>query len=81
MNIAHRAGLPLGRNPPLAGHARALFSRLLTGLETLGARFVAWRAEAADIRSLLAFSDRELHDVGVYRCDIPAIIRGEYRRD
>jgi uncharacterized protein YjiS (DUF1127 family) len=81
MNIAHRAGLPLGQNAPLAGHAHALFSRLLTGLATLAARFVAWRADVAEIRSLLAFSDRELHDVGICRCDIPAIVRGDYRRD
>jgi uncharacterized protein YjiS (DUF1127 family) len=81
MNLVHRAGHPLGQTRPLAGHAHALLSRLFGGIEGLVARFIARRVEAAEIRTLLAFTDRELHDVGINRGDIPAIVRGDYRRN
>lgn len=49
------------------------------------ARFLAWldgRRERARItRELLSCSNRELFDLGISSGDIPAIVRGTYRRN
>ncbi len=44
----------------------------------------AWaeRRQARELaRELHTCSDRELHDMGLSRCDIPAVIQGTYARD
>ena len=42
-------------------------------LAQLFARLVAYLQQRADIASLRSMSDRELKDIGVYRCDIDRI--------
>jgi uncharacterized protein YjiS (DUF1127 family) len=43
-------------------------------------RFRAWRATRAAEDELFALSDRDLQDIGLARCDIPAAVRGERLR-
>jgi uncharacterized protein YjiS (DUF1127 family) len=57
------------------------FANLLqTGL----ARFAAWRAarrqQSRLLRELSESTDRQLWDMGLSRADIPAVVRGAYRR-
>jgi uncharacterized protein YjiS (DUF1127 family) len=53
-------------------------------LNRLRAGYLAWRAEqrkrARIARELATYTDRELFDLGISRGDIPAIVRGTYRR-
>ena len=56
-------------------------------LSGIGVNWVALRPDwsarhraATEIRQLYQFDDRELRDVGLSRCDFPAIMRGTYRR-
>jgi uncharacterized protein YjiS (DUF1127 family) len=51
---------------------------------SLRTRFAAWLAERRRrnrlARELFELTDRDLTDLGIGRADIPAIIRGTYRR-
>ena len=49
-------------------------------LGRLASRLAARHRAATEIRQLYQFDDRELRDVGLSRCDFPAIMRGTYRR-
>jgi uncharacterized protein YjiS (DUF1127 family) len=49
-------------------------------LERIGAWFSAWRSRAEVLRELNALEERDLHDLGIARCDFPAIAAGTYRR-
>jgi uncharacterized protein YjiS (DUF1127 family) len=44
-------------------------------ISSLMSRFTAWRAYRATLRQLLELGDRELADIGIRRCEIPAIAR------
>jgi len=48
------------------------------------ARFAAWRADRRQqsrlLRELSESTDRQLWDMGLSRADIPAVVRGAYRR-
>jgi uncharacterized protein YjiS (DUF1127 family) len=44
-------------------------------ISSLVTRFSAWRAYRATLRQLLQLGDRELDDIGIRRCEIPAIAR------
>jgi uncharacterized protein YjiS (DUF1127 family) len=54
--------------------------RLRNGLDR-ATNWVARRRSRRGAATLLAFSDRELWDLGLSRSDIPGIIDGTYRRD
>ena len=49
-------------------------------LGRFASRLVARHRAATEIRQLYQFDDRELRDVGLSRCDFPAIMTGIYRR-
>jgi len=55
-------------------------SRLRAGCDHLRTLWVARRQRAQARATLQSFSDRELWDLGLSRSDIPAIIKGTYRR-
>jgi uncharacterized protein YjiS (DUF1127 family) len=53
-------------------------------VRNLSLRFQAYRAEARErsriTRELSTYSDDELGELGLSRCDIPAVAAGTYRR-
>ena len=49
-------------------------------LGRFASRLAARHRAATEIRQLYQFDDRELRDVGLSRCDFPAIMTGIYRR-
>jgi uncharacterized protein YjiS (DUF1127 family) len=57
---------------PIAYHSQP---RLQTSIGFGMTRFSAWRAYRATLRQLLQLGDRELDDIGIRRCEIPAIAR------
>jgi uncharacterized protein YjiS (DUF1127 family) len=57
-----------------------ILSGIGVNLGRLASRLVARHRAATEMRQLYQFDDRELRDVGLGRCDFPAIIRGTYRR-
>jgi uncharacterized protein YjiS (DUF1127 family) len=65
----------------VTGEVRVLLARLGARAAGLGARWAARRNAARDVRQLYLSTDRELRDMGLNRSDLPAIIRGVYRRD
>ena len=44
-------------------------------LKTISAKLSAWRRYREAVRELSQFSDRELGDIGIRRCDIEDIVR------
>jgi uncharacterized protein YjiS (DUF1127 family) len=58
----------------------AIVPRLLGMLGQAIARYLAYRRQLASIATLRGMSDRELKDIGVYRCDVDRIAN-ETRRD
>ncbi len=44
-------------------------------LKTISAKLSAWRRYRETVRELSQFSDRELSDIGICRCDIEDIVR------
>jgi uncharacterized protein YjiS (DUF1127 family) len=52
----------------------------VTSIKTIVRMFGAWRRYRDVASELSSMSDRELSDIGVSRCDIGAIARGERRR-
>jgi uncharacterized protein YjiS (DUF1127 family) len=49
--------------------------RLVDGLAKLILRYRKYREQLANIAALRSMSDRDLKDIGVYRCDIDRIAR------
>jgi uncharacterized protein YjiS (DUF1127 family) len=39
-----------------------------------------WRKERKAISELSSMNDRDLADLGISRCDIPALVRGSMRK-
>jgi uncharacterized protein YjiS (DUF1127 family) len=62
---------------PRHGHLIALFK---LGALRLRRRFARDAENARGARELGRMSDRDLADIGLYRCDIPAIAAGGARR-
>jgi uncharacterized protein YjiS (DUF1127 family) len=44
-------------------------------LKTISEKLNAWRRYRQAVRELSQFSDRELSDIGICRCDIEDIVR------
>jgi uncharacterized protein YjiS (DUF1127 family) len=65
-------------NTSPAGHGFA------ARVHSLNLRFQAYRAEARErnriVRELSTYSDDELCELGLSRCDIPAVAAGTHRR-
>ena len=63
---------------------RSVARFLADGVQSLRARYVAYKAVVADrrriTRELMTYSDDELAELGFSRLDIPAIATGTYRR-
>ena len=51
----------------------ALLPRLLSIVGQAIARYLAYRQRLAGVATLRSMSERELKDIGVYRCDIDRI--------
>jgi uncharacterized protein YjiS (DUF1127 family) len=49
-------------------------------LEALARAVDRRRRRRRDILVLAAMSDPELRDIGISRCDVPAVVEGTYRR-
>lgn len=45
------------------------------------ARYSAWRRRRREVVELHRMSDRDLSDIGLTRCDLPAIAAGTFHRD
>jgi uncharacterized protein YjiS (DUF1127 family) len=71
-----------GATEPAPGQLRdrRIFVRLRSGLRGIEG-WIARRRSRREAAALLAFSDRELRDLGLSRSDIPGIIDGTYRRN
>jgi len=48
--------------------------------KTISAKLSAWRRYREAVRELSQFSDRELSDIGIRRCDIEDIVRRPFAR-
>ncbi len=48
--------------------------------KTISAKLSAWRRYREAVRELSQFSDRELSDIGIRRCDIEDIVRRPFSR-
>jgi uncharacterized protein YjiS (DUF1127 family) len=53
----------------------AIVRRMVDGLVNIIARYRKYREELVGLAMLRGMSDRELKDIGVYRCDIDRIAR------
>lgn len=49
--------------------------KLVDGLAKMILRYRKYRQRLAEVATLRSMSDRELKDIGVYRCDIDRIAR------
>ncbi len=53
-------------------------------LASLTSRFNAWRARRAEVARITVelsnYSERQLNDLGISRCDIPTVAAGQWRR-
>jgi uncharacterized protein YjiS (DUF1127 family) len=67
------AGYEDQREQGFSNHIRRSFVKFADWLK-------ARRAYHRAVAELEAMSDRDLADIGIVRCDIPAILRGEARR-
>ena len=65
----------------MTGELRTLLARLRARAARIGARLATRRSVMRDVRQLHLRTDRELRDMGLNRSDLPAIIKGVYRRD
>jgi len=45
-------------------------------MKTIAEKLAAWRRYRETVRELTQMSDRELHDIGVRRADIPLVAAG-----
>lgn len=52
----------------------------MTPFKTISAKLSAWRRYREAVRKLSQFSDRELSDIGIRRCDIEDIVRRPFAR-
>jgi uncharacterized protein YjiS (DUF1127 family) len=51
----------------------------MTALKTISKKFHAWRRYREAVGELSQFSDHELNDIGIRRCDIEDVVRGLVR--
>jgi uncharacterized protein YjiS (DUF1127 family) len=56
-------------------------SGLAASLKRWWAAYAAWRDRRAAMVALCKMSDLELKDMGLRRCDIPRVLRGDVARD
>jgi uncharacterized protein YjiS (DUF1127 family) len=56
-------------------------SGLAASLKRWWAAYAAWRSRRAAMVALCKMSDHELKDMGLRRCDIPRVVRGEMAGD
>ncbi len=83
--IPNRHGWAPGRFTPTTGHRYlAIFHRGWRGIDIILKGLAEGVAEIRRVSrlydELTAMSDPELHDIGINRADIPAVISGTYRR-
>jgi uncharacterized protein YjiS (DUF1127 family) len=56
-------------------------SRFIARLQSWWVAYLAWRLERHAALQLEALSDRELHDMGLRRCEIEGAIKGGLNRE
>lgn len=79
MNVSNQArALPAPHSFPAP---RSLFAQAVIRLRRVRESLAARYKLARDLEELHQFNDRELSDLGLSRCDLPAIAKGEFRRD
>ena len=54
--------------------------QLIARLQSWWVAYLAWRLEREAALQLEAFSDRELQDIGLRRCEIEGAVKGELQR-
>lgn len=64
------------RSPSISGEMTRFFRWFGTHLHDLFARFIAYREQRRALAALSAFSDRELRDIGLDRCQLEAAVTG-----
>ncbi len=80
MNIADDAQFIAEGPRPIVSTAHAGLTRLQAVLSNLRASWRTRRQRSREVQELIAFSDRELWDLGLGRSDVHAIANGTYRR-
>ena len=75
-NLADRAVWPPCAPPTIQQAAWAVRRRVdMNTLEMISEKWSAWRRYRAAVRELSQYSDDELSDIGICRCDIEDIVR------
>jgi uncharacterized protein YjiS (DUF1127 family) len=54
-----------------------LIDQLIAKLQSWWVAYLGWRIERLATLQLEAMSDRELHDIGLRRCEIEGAVKGE----
>ena len=56
-------------------------SQLIARLQSWWVAYLEWRIQREAMLALEALSDRELHDIGLRRCEIEGAVKGELNRE
>jgi uncharacterized protein YjiS (DUF1127 family) len=56
-------------------------SQLIARLRSWWATYLDWRLQREATLQLEALSDRELKDMGLRRCEIESVVKGELKRE
>ena len=56
-------------------------SQLIARLQSWWVAYLGWRIQREATLQLEAFSDRELQDIGLRRCEIEGAVKGELQRE
>ena len=56
-------------------------SQLIANLRSWWVAYLDWRLQRQVILQLEALSDRELQDIGLRRCEIVGVVKGELKRE
>jgi uncharacterized protein YjiS (DUF1127 family) len=57
------------------------FSQLMAKVQSWWVAYLEWRIQREAMLALEALSDRELHDIGVRRCEIPGVVKSGLQRE
>ena len=52
-------------------------SQLMARVQSWWVAYLEWRIQREAMLALEALSDRELHDIGVRRCEIERVVKGD----
>lgn len=69
------------RSPTILGGMSQFFRWSGDRVQGLAVRFLAYREQRRALAALSAFSDRELRDIGLERCQLEAAVTGQLHDD